>query len=199
MWVLASRPRWIWPSEAQLSYLPAGTVVSVADPGCLSRIPDPYFYFLLIPDPGSNNSNKREGWKKIFCHTFLCCHKFHKIEHYFSFEVLKKKIWANFKKLQNFLPKKLSPSSQKYGFGIRDPRSGIGFFRIPNPGSRGQKGTGSRIRIRNTNGSHRFCFPVAADENDFRLRQCFGSKSRIRIVSRFSQVRSVDLWIRIRI
>jgi hypothetical protein len=37
---------------------------SVADPGCLSRIPDPVF--LSIPDPGSKNLNKREGWKKNF-------------------------------------------------------------------------------------------------------------------------------------
>ncbi len=41
---------------------------SVADPGCLSRIPDPDFYpsripdpGSRIPDPGSKNSNKREG------------------------------------------------------------------------------------------------------------------------------------------
>jgi hypothetical protein len=33
---------------------------SVADPGCLSRIPDPDFYLSRIPDPGSKNSNKRE-------------------------------------------------------------------------------------------------------------------------------------------
>jgi hypothetical protein len=36
------------------------------------------------------------------------------------------------------------------GSGIRDPGSGKNLFRIPDPGSRGQKGTGSRIRIRNT-------------------------------------------------
>jgi hypothetical protein len=41
---------------------------SVADPGCLSRIPDPDFYpsripepGSRIPDPGSKNSKKREG------------------------------------------------------------------------------------------------------------------------------------------
>ena len=34
------------------------------------------------------------------------------------------------------------------GSGIRDP--GSGKKPIPDPGSRGQKGTGSRIRIRNT-------------------------------------------------
>jgi hypothetical protein len=32
---------------------------SVADPGCLSRIPDPDF--LPIPDTGSKKLNKREG------------------------------------------------------------------------------------------------------------------------------------------
>jgi hypothetical protein len=36
------------------------------------------------------------------------------------------------------------------GSGIRDPGSGIQKKRIPDPGSRGQKGTVSRIRIRNT-------------------------------------------------
>jgi hypothetical protein len=39
-----------------------------------------------------------------------------------------------FNELYNFLPKKLLLSSQKYGFGIRDPRSGKNLFRIPDPG-----------------------------------------------------------------
>ena len=39
----------------------------------------------------------------------------------------------------------MSLCSQNYRFGIRDPEK-----TIPDPGSRGQKGTGSRIRIRNT-------------------------------------------------
>jgi hypothetical protein len=34
---------------------------SVADPGCLSRIPDLDFSPSRISDPGSQNSNKREG------------------------------------------------------------------------------------------------------------------------------------------
>ncbi len=108
--------------------------------------------FLPIPDPGSKNSNKREGWKKICYHTFFCIHKFHKIEYFFIFEMLKKKIWAIFKELLKFLPITFSLSSLKYGFGIRDwdPGSGKNLFWIPDPGSRGQKDTGSRIRIRNT-------------------------------------------------
>jgi hypothetical protein len=37
---------------------------------------------------------------------------------------MKKKIWANFQRI----------SSQKYGFGIRDPGSGKNLFRIPDTG-----------------------------------------------------------------
>jgi hypothetical protein len=60
---------------------------SVADPGCLSRIPDPDFYpSRRIPDP--KTATKERG-----------SHKFHKIVNYFSFEVLKKKIWANFQRI----------------------------------------------------------------------------------------------------
>jgi hypothetical protein len=36
------------------------------------------------------------------------------------------------------------------GSGILDPGFGKNLFLVPGPGSRGQKGTGSRIRIRNT-------------------------------------------------
>ncbi len=41
------------------------------------------------------------------------------------------------------------------GSEIRDLRSGIREKPIPDPGSRGQKGTGSRIRIRNSASNHR--------------------------------------------
>jgi hypothetical protein len=52
------------------------------------------------------------------------------------FELLNKKCMA--KEFRVFLLQKLSLSSEKYGFGIRDPEKSI-----PDPGSRGQKGTGS--------------------------------------------------------
>ncbi len=64
--------------------------------------------------------------------------KFNKILNYFSSEVIKKKL-VNFQRIIELLSK----SSSKYGPGIRNKP-------IPDPGSRGQKGTGSRIRIRNT-------------------------------------------------
>jgi hypothetical protein len=44
--------------------------------------------------------------------------------------MLKKKIWANFQRIIELLPKKLSLSSQKYGFGIQDLGSGKNLFRI---------------------------------------------------------------------
>ncbi len=52
--------------------------------------------------------------------------------------------------IQEVFTQKIALRSQKYGFGIRDTVSGIRKKPIPDPRSRGQKGTGSRIRIRNT-------------------------------------------------
>jgi hypothetical protein len=93
-------------------------------------MPDPGSWFLPIPDPGSKTSNKREGWKKIL---FFCSPKFHKIEYYFIiFEMLKKKFWANFQKICTKLSNIWVWAEKTFS------------------GSRGQKGTGSRIRIRNT-------------------------------------------------
>ncbi len=76
--------------------LPIVFTISVADPGCLSRIPDPDFYPSRIPDLGSRiqKQQQKRGLKKI-CY-FFCNHKFHKIEYYFVFKMLKKKIWAKF-------------------------------------------------------------------------------------------------------
>ncbi len=78
-------------------------------------------------------------------------HKFHKIENYFIFEKLKKKIWADFQRIKELFTQKIvNKLSKNMGLGsvvsaIRDPENSI-----PDPRSRGQKGTGSRIRIRNT-------------------------------------------------
>ena len=56
---------------------------------------------LMFTHPGPRISDQKEqqkrGVKKMCCHRyqipFFCSHKFHKIVNYFSFEVLKKKIW----------------------------------------------------------------------------------------------------------
>ncbi len=64
---------------------------------------------LIFTHPGSRiqkHQQKREV-KKISCHTFLCSHKFHKIVNYFSFEVLKKKIWADFQRIIELFTKKI--------------------------------------------------------------------------------------------
>ncbi len=68
-----------------------------------------------------------------------------------------KKIWAIFQRIIELIMQKIVITPQKYGFGIRDPRSGIRKKPIPDPGSRGQKGTGSRIQIRNT--EYRYIYP----------------------------------------
>jgi hypothetical protein len=75
---------------------------SVADPGCLSWIPDPDFYPSRISDPGSRiqkQLQKRVVKKKIVVIPYfvLCSNKFHKILNYFIFELLKKNILAKFK------------------------------------------------------------------------------------------------------
>jgi len=64
--------------------------------------------------------------------------------------MLKEKIWVNFQRIMELFTQKVVTKLSKYGFGIRDPGSEIREKPIPDPGSRGQKGTGSRIQIRNT-------------------------------------------------
>jgi hypothetical protein len=90
---------------------------TVADPECLSRIPDPGSWFLPIPDPGSRIPDPKTVTKERG-EIFFCSYKFHKIEYYVIFEMLKKKCGPIFKELLKFLPKKFSICSQIYGFGI---------------------------------------------------------------------------------
>ena len=67
--------------------------ISVADPGCLSRIPDPDFYPSRIPDLGSRIQKQQQmtGVKIFFCQTNFCSHKFHKTEYFYIFDKLNKK------------------------------------------------------------------------------------------------------------
>ncbi len=88
-----------------------------------------------ISDPGSKNRNKREGWKKFVVIPFFI-HKFHKIVNYFIFEMLKKKIWANFRRIIELFTQKIVTNSQKYGFRIRKkPIQDPGVKKAPDPGS----------------------------------------------------------------
>ncbi len=96
------------------------------------RFPDIYqccWSEMFIPDPGSKKSSKREGWKKICCHTFLCSHKFHIIENYFIFEMLKQKIWANFQRIIDLFTQKIVTKLSK--LWVWDPRSRKNLFWIP--------------------------------------------------------------------
>ncbi len=89
---------------------------------------------LIFVHPGSKNSNKREEWKKICCHTFFCGHKFHKIENYFIFELLKNKIWTNFQRIKElFIKKIVTKLSQIW---VWDPGKIYPGYRIPDQGSK---------------------------------------------------------------
>jgi hypothetical protein len=87
-------------------------------------IPDPDICPSRIPDLGSKNSNKREGWNKICCHTFFHSHKFYKIVNYFVFEILKKKIWVNFQSIIVLFTQKTVIKLSK--IWVWDPGSEIG-------------------------------------------------------------------------
>ncbi len=56
-----------------------------------------------------------------------------------------KKIWANFQRIIELFTQKIVTTLKNMGLG-----SGIRKKPIPDSGSRGEKGTGSRIRICNT-------------------------------------------------
>ncbi len=98
-------------------------------------IPDPgswFFYLSRIPDLWSKTLNKREGWKKNCRHTIFVA-KNSQNWNYFIFEMLKKKIWPSFKRFTELFTQIFVTKLKKIWHW--DPKSG----------SRGQKGTGSRI------------------------------------------------------
>jgi hypothetical protein len=107
-------------------------------PVAVLRIRDVYpgSLFLPIPDPGSRiqKQQQKRGVKKICCHTFFCSHKFHKIENYFIFKMLKEKIWANFQRIIELFTQKVVTKLSK--IWVWDPRSGSGIRKksIPDPG-----------------------------------------------------------------
>jgi hypothetical protein len=97
-------------------------------------IPDTDFYPSGIPDP--KTATKVRDEKKISCHTFLCSHKFHKIVNYFSFEVLKKKIWANFQRIIELFTKKIVKKLLKiWSWDPEKTYSGSWGHKAPDPGS----------------------------------------------------------------
>ncbi len=93
---------------------------------------------LICTHPGSRiqTQQQKRRAKKNLLHTFLWSHKFHKIENYFSFEVL----WANFQRIIELFTQKIVTKLSKIwvwdpGSEIPPPPgSGKNLFRIPDPG-----------------------------------------------------------------
>jgi hypothetical protein len=94
--------------------------ISVADPGCLSR----------IPNLGSRiqKQQKQRRVKKISCPTFFCSHKYHKLK--IILFLSRKKLWANLNKIKIWF---WDPGSRiwKNQFRISDP----GLKKAPDPRS----------------------------------------------------------------
>jgi hypothetical protein len=115
-------------------------------------IPDPgsWFYPSRIPDPGSRipdpKTVTKERGEKKFVIILFCGHKFHKIEYYVIFEMLKKKILANFQRIAEVFTQKIFNMLSNIwvwdpGSEIRDPEKtysgsriqGSKRHRIPDP------------------------------------------------------------------
>ncbi len=119
------------------------------------------------------------GVKKNCCHTFFCNHKFHKMENYFIFELLKNKIWVNFQRIIEFFIKRIV--TKLSGFGIRDPGK-----TYPGSQTRGPKGTGSRIRIRNT-AFQVSVFPIKLEKIKKKERLLSSPPEKVSVLQQFSR------------
>jgi hypothetical protein len=103
-------------------------------------IPYPGYRILIFTHPGSRipdlKTVPKERDEKKFCyHTFFCSHKFHKIEYYVIFEMLKKKIWANFQRIFEVFTQKIFNMLSNIwvwdpGSEIRDPEKTYSGSRI---------------------------------------------------------------------
>jgi hypothetical protein len=114
---------------------------SVADPGCLSRI-------LIFTHPGSRMPDpktvtKERGEEKFDVKPFYVATKFNKIVIYFSFKVLKKKIWANFQRIKELFTNKIV--KKLFKIWSWDPGSEIRDLEKTHSGSRIQESTRHRI------------------------------------------------------
>jgi hypothetical protein len=96
------------------------------------RIRDVYPGTWFLPIPNPKTATKDRGEKKFFVKPFFVATNFTKLNIILFLICWRKKFGPIFQELLKFLPKKLSPSPQKYGFGIRDPEKNL--FRIPDPG-----------------------------------------------------------------
>jgi hypothetical protein len=91
-------------------------------------IPDPGSWFLpitdpgsRIPDPGSKNSNKRDGWKKIFVITFYVATNFTILQIILFLKCWRKNLGQFSKNYRTFYPKIVNKLSK---IRVWDPGSG---------------------------------------------------------------------------
>jgi hypothetical protein len=120
--------------------MPGYNKASVADMGCLFRIPDPDFTHPGSRIPHPKTAIKERGEKNEFSFLF-CSHKFHRIENYFIFGMMKKKIWANFQRIIELFTTKIVTKLSKVW--VWDPGSAKNPFWIPDPGVKKAPGPGS--------------------------------------------------------
>ncbi len=132
-WVFCSPDLMVMGREtAPPHFQPTALRIRHAYPG--SRIP-------LFIHPGSRIQQQHQKSRgKTFLSYLFCSHKYHKFLKFYCWIGKENFCSRNTRVIGSTCTQKFVIKLSKYGFGIRDPRSGI----------QGQKGTGSRIRIRNT-------------------------------------------------
>jgi hypothetical protein len=113
-------------------------------------IPNPGSWFLSIPDPRSRipdpkTATKERGEKKIVVQPFFVATNITKFKIILFLNWRRKNLGQFTKNDRIFYPQNCQLALKNIGL-----ESGIRKKTIPDPGSRGQKGIGSRIRIRNT-------------------------------------------------
>ncbi len=87
--------------------------------------------WILYEQKEKNHPQKIYIYKNLLSYLF-CSHKFHIIENYFIFEMLKKKIWSNFQRIIELFTQKIV--TELSIIWVWDPGSGKNLFRIPDPG-----------------------------------------------------------------
>jgi hypothetical protein len=93
---------------------------------------------------------KDRGKKNFLSYLFFGAINFTKLN-YFIFQMLKKKMWANFQRIIELFTQKIVTTLSKIwvwdpGSEIRNPGFGKNLFRIPDPGVKKAPDPGSRIR-----------------------------------------------------
>ncbi len=150
-----------------LLFYPKFVIPTLLSVRCVSTIPQKSdqvkptgmelnFLLLLSSDLHSENQDPSQCFYNVQCFgSGFIESGFVSSNRYLDPEMLKKKCLGQFSKNYRTFTQKIVTKLSKIWvwdprFGIRDPESGKNLFRILNPGSRCQLGTGSRIRIRNT-------------------------------------------------